>query len=129
MLYCCGCEREVDARLTNGKEIYPLRQDLWLLPFWRCDECGNYVGCHNKTNHPTRPLGVIPTQELRKARMSVHAAIDPIWKGGSMTRKELYAEMGRRLGLSGSYHTAETRTVKECENALMEAKQMAGRSR
>jgi hypothetical protein len=67
-IYCCGCESAVQARLTDGREIYPHRPDLADLPFWKCDGCGNHVGCHHKTNDRTRPLGNIPTPEIRIAR-------------------------------------------------------------
>ena len=56
-IYCTGCEKNVNARLTDGKERYPHRQDLYELPFWVCDNCGGYVGCHHKTNQRTKPLG------------------------------------------------------------------------
>lgn len=43
-LYCCGCSEEITASLTDGKEIYPHRPDLYDLPFWKCDICGNLCG-------------------------------------------------------------------------------------
>lgn len=65
-IFCCGCGVDVQARLTDVAEIYPHRDDLHSLPFWRCDACGNSVGCHHKTQNPTRPLGCIPTNEIKK---------------------------------------------------------------
>lgn len=67
-LYCCGCQCLVEARLTTGAEVYPHRDDLAELPFWRCDICKNWVGCHWKTADRTRPLGNIPTKEIKAAR-------------------------------------------------------------
>lgn len=110
-LYCCGCETTVSARLTNGTEIYPHRTDLYKLPFWRCDACGNFVGCHHKTNNPTRPLGCIPTPELKEARKRIHAILDPLWKGGRMTRGGVYAHLSAELGWK--YHTAKIRSMDE----------------
>ena len=72
ILYCCGCERDVTGRLTNGGEIYPHRSDLADLPFWKCDTCKNSVGCHHKTTSPTKPLGCIPTKEIKAARHHIH---------------------------------------------------------
>lgn len=69
-LYCCGCKTKVSARLTDGAEVYPHRPDLHDLPFWRCDACGNFVGCHHRTKKRTGPLGCIPTPEVRWARGS-----------------------------------------------------------
>ncbi len=70
-IFCCGCKADVRARLTSGKEIYPHRSDLSSLPFWRCDGCGNFVGCHHKTKDRTRPLGCIPTPEIKEERQRV----------------------------------------------------------
>ena len=64
-IFCCGCQSDVQARLTDGAEIYAHRRDLASLPFWKCDACGNFVGCHHKTKHRTRPLGCIPTKEIK----------------------------------------------------------------
>lgn len=36
LIFCCGCQKEVDALLTSGAEIYPHRCDLKDLPFWKC---------------------------------------------------------------------------------------------
>lgn len=77
-IYCCGCEKKVPARLTDGAEIYPHRHDLSGLPFWKCDTCGNFVGCHHKTKNRTRPLGCIPTPEIKEARKRIHSLLDPL---------------------------------------------------
>ncbi len=113
-IYCCGCEQEVEARLANGGEIYPHRPDLTSLPFWRCDKCGNFVGCHHKTKDKTRPLGCIPTPELKKARRHIHKILDPLWQGvkrNTAKRKEIYGKISERLGYR--YHTANIRNVEE----------------
>jgi hypothetical protein len=98
--------------LTNGGEVYPHRPDLWDLPFWKCDGCGNYVGCHWKTKDRTRPLGIIPTKELKNARQHIHRILDPIWQNGKMPRGKLYARLASELGLK-EYHTAEIKTVED----------------
>jgi hypothetical protein len=116
-IFCCECEQDVPARLTQGYEIYPHRSDLGELPFWIHDDCGNYVGCHHKTNQPTTPLGVIPTPELRKARSQIHALMDPLWKSGKIKRDALYAAITDKLGWT--YHTSNIRTVDEV-NVIME---------
>lgn len=109
---CCGCEKKVAARLTSGREIYPHRSDLHGLPFWKCDDCGNFVGCHHKTNNRTHPLGCIPTLEIKRARQHVHRILDPLWQSGKMKRKAIYAELSKALGWQ--YHTAGLRSVEEC---------------
>lgn len=122
-IYCCGCESDVQARLTNGGEIYPHRKDLSHLPFWRCDGCRNYVGCHHKTEKPTTPLGIIPTAELRNARNHIHRLLDPIWQSGRMSRKKLYAALTERLGWK--YHTARIRSVEEARKVWVLIKELA----
>lgn len=119
-IHCCGCEGLVNARLTNGAEIYPHRRDLRDLPFWRCDTCGNHVGCHHKTANRTAPLGCIPTPEISAARKHIHALIDPAWQGGSVDRKALYAAISEALGWE--YHTAKIRSVEEARSAYRAAR-------
>jgi len=122
-IHCCGCGGDVDAKLTYGREIYPHRPDLRSLPFWRCDTCGNFVGCHHKTKNRTAPLGCIPTAELKEARKMLHALIDPIWQSGKMKRRDLYAAISRDLGRE--YHTADTRTIEEARAAYRAARKYA----
>lgn len=114
-IFCCGCGHDVEARLTDGTEIYPHRPDLSPLPFWRCDLCKNFVGCHHKTANHLQPLGCIPTPELREARKKLHALIDPIWQSGHIDRKQLYAEISK--GIGWNYHTAKTRSLDEAHVA------------
>ena len=123
-IYCCGCEANVDARLTDGREIYPHRPDLSALPFWKCDTCGNFVGCHHKTKDRTRPLGVIPTPEIKKARSHIHRLIDPLWQSGKMTRLGVYAALADRLGIE-EYHTAELRSVEDAREAYRAGRALA----
>lgn len=112
-IYCCGCQKGVKARLTNGSEIYPSRPDLAGIPFWRCDACRNYVGCHHKIGS-VQPLGNIPTPELRNARKHIHAILDPIWRSGRMSRSKLYRLISSEIGRP--YHTADLRTVEEARD-------------
>jgi hypothetical protein len=109
IIYCCGCGCDVDARLTDGKEAYPHRSDLAKNPFWKCDACGNFVGCHHKTKDRTRPLGVIATQEIRTARSHIHAVLDPMHRSGLISRKKIYKRISDAIGRE--YHTAELRSV------------------
>ena len=113
-IWCCQCAADVDARLTDGAEVYPHRRDLWELPFWKCDVCGNHVSCHHKHHNAeqrTAPTGVIPNAEISNARQHIHRRLDPLWKEGLVARKSLYAELTRFLGRQ--YHTGEIRSVEE----------------
>lgn len=116
LIHCCGCGCDVYARLTNGGEIYPHRPDLAGLPFWRCDGCGNFVGCHHKTSDRTKPLGCIPTPAIKDARKRIHAMLDPIWRSGKMSRMAIYKAISKELGWE--YHTAKLRSVDEADKVL-----------
>jgi hypothetical protein len=111
ILYCCACEKDIQARLTDGKEIYGHRPDLYSLPFWKCDSCNNYVGCHHKTKNKTKPLGNIPTKELKNARQYIHRILDPLWKSKRYKRGYIYAKISKILGYE--YHTAEIKSLDE----------------
>lgn len=126
-IYCCACKTDVQAVLTRGHEIYPSRTDLGTLPFWRCPDCRNFVGCHHKSADRIRPLGCIPTQEIRQVRKDIHAALDPIWKEGHMERKRLYKLLTAKLGRE--YHTAELRTPEEASMIYVFVKRLAMRLR
>lgn len=109
---CSRCRSA--ARLTSGREIYQHRPDLAAKPIWKCDGCGAYCGCHPST---TRPLGTLADAETRRARMQVHAVLDPLWKTADKTpgyapdsekararirlkaRNRVYAYLADRLGV------------------------------
>lgn len=122
-IYCAGCSKEVAARLTDGAEIYPHRYDLADLPFWRCDDCGGYIGCHHKTKNPTAPLGCIPTPAMRAARRRLHAVLDPVWKRGHLPRQEVYRRMAELTGWN--FHTGLTRSLEEVERGIDAARIIA----
>lgn len=110
-----GCENMVEARLSNGSERYPHRPDLSNIPFWTHDNCKTWVGCHHKTQNPTRPLGILATPEMFEARKAIHALIDPIWQSGDYPRGKIYAYMSKKLGVE--YHTGELKTMEEAREA------------
>ena len=105
---CCGCDDDVEADLVKGSSIYTGWTQLYEKQFWKCPVCKNYVGCHPGTE---KPLGSIPTKELRTARGHIHKILDPLWKGGQRKRGSVYAELSRRLGYS--YHSGEVSTIEE----------------
>lgn len=126
-IHCCGCEKTVKARLTNGREIYPHRLDLASLPFWRCDTCRNYVGCHHKTADRTRPMGVIPTPEIKAARQHIHRILDPLWESRRFTRRAIYARISKHVGWK--YHTAKIRNIDEAREIYRFVRELARSAR
>lgn len=128
-IYCCGCQCDVIARLTTGAEIYPHRPDLHSLPFWKCDDCKNFVGCHHKTKNRTKPLGCIPTKEIKNARQHIHRILDPLWKSRRMKRGEVYRMIKTRMGMDRDYHTAEIRSVDEARAVYKVVREIANATR
>lgn len=131
-IWCTGCGEEVAARLTDGKERYPHRPDLYHIPFWKCDTCGAWVGCHWKTTKPTTPLGYLATPEILDARIRIHSLIDPLWQPDKKKRGHIYARMTKKLGYK--YHTGEIKSMEqarivwqaaaEVHNELLQERQM-----
>lgn len=113
-VFCVCCGKFVDAVLTSGAKIYPHREDLRDKRFYQCPACGNYVGTHKDG----RPLGTIPTPELRDYRQRVHSIIDQHWlpTRDVNKRKQLYADLTRFLGKE--YHTGTLATVEECQQVI-----------
>lgn len=98
---CDYCHR--DAELVTGNVIYPHRPDLFSKFFWHCAPCDAYVGCHKKDcgyGDGTRPLGRLANAELRKAKTAAHAAFDPLWRSGGMSRRAAYAWLASQLGVA-----------------------------
>lgn len=116
-IFCLNCDAEIQARLTNGAEVYPHRRDLAHLPFWKCDGCKQHVGCHHKAKPKngkpdTTPLGVIATPALRHARIRLHQdLIDPLWQSKRIKRGHLYNLISLEFGRP--YHSAELRSLDE----------------
>lgn len=114
-LYCCNCNKDTDAKLVKGNIVYPHRPDLSHLYFWQCPACKGFVGTH-KNSPEHKPLGCIPTKELKSARKKLHFYMDRLWKSGNIKRSKLYAEISTYVGYT--YHNGETRSIDECEKVL-----------
>lgn len=93
---CPYCDGPVE--LVGGEAIYPHRPDLFALKFWLCEPCGAYVGTH-KNSPKHAPLGRLANAELRRFKSKCHAAFDPIWSGGDMSRSEAYRRLAKVIGI------------------------------
>lgn len=129
---CPTCQTA--ARLTDGREIYPNRQNLADKPIWACTICEDtYVGCHPGTEEA---LGFPADAALREARILLHQRrIDPLWKNAPKTggytacsdeelrtirkaaRGRVYGFLAERMGLTrDTCHTAMF-TLEQCREA------------
>lgn len=86
------------ARLVTGSTIYPHRPDLVHLRFWVCDPCSAYVGCHKNSDRHV-PLGRLANAELRTWKQHAHSNFYPIWKSGSMNRRDAYTWLADEMNL------------------------------
>jgi hypothetical protein len=84
-----------DAQLTNSTVLYG--KDYGWVWVCKCVEGWAYVGCHRSTKHP---LGTLANHELREARKRAHAAFDPLWKDGLMSRSAAYRWLSSELGIA-----------------------------
>jgi hypothetical protein len=111
-IYCTVCKQDVAAQECYGRHIYLRRPDLDDKRFYMCPTCGNYVGTHKDG----RPLGTIPSPELRDQRKWVHNVIDPYWLEDGYAdrakRKQLYSALSEALGKE--YHTGNLNSREEC---------------
>lgn len=117
------------ANLATGDDIYQHRPDLWSLKFWCCEPCGAYVGCHKKgstalvgkrqiLSDGTLPLGVLANAELRKAKSAAHAAFDPAWRNGVMSRSAAYTWLASALGIKKHDCHIGLFSVEQCQRVI-----------
>lgn len=111
------------VELVGGAVIYPHRPEFWQKDgvdrwWWRCENCGAYVGTHAGT---IKPLGTPCGPETRRAREAAHAAFDPLWRKRmqlsglkqSVARGRGYKWLAKQMGLA----------TKDCHIGMMTAAQ------
>jgi hypothetical protein len=98
-MICPYCN--LNAVWVENKEIYGRNYGKSYM-IWLCRLCEAYVGCHKNTK---KPLGTMANASLRKMRIHIHSLIDPIWKSGIMSRKDLYKKLSDYMGKE--FHVGE----------------------
>ncbi len=89
-------------------------------PAWVCWKDEAWVGTH-KDSKQHAPLGRLANAELRRAKISAHAAFDPLWQGKqrrdscskSAARHAAYKWLAGQMGIH----------VKDCHIGMMDVKQ------
>ncbi len=105
------------AKWCDNAEVYGKRYGKSYMCYW-CEPCDAYVGCHNNTE---KPLGTMANRELRKKRVQTHAVIDPLWKSGKLSRREVYRHLSDKLGYE--VHVGEA-NLGQCEKIIEIAKSL-----
>jgi hypothetical protein len=109
---CPYCGKE--STEATGKDVYPHREDLAGKRFFQCAPCQAHVGRYADG----RPLGYLANAETRRARMTAHAAFDPLWKSGRMTRTQAYEELARAMGIRQEDCHIGMFNIEECKKTL-----------
>jgi len=111
---CPYCDKP--AELVDSSVIYgPFKPDFG--KFWHCSPCDAYVGTHrNSPRHA--PLGRLANKTLRHWKMRAHAAFDPLWKSGRMTRVRAYDWMARRLEIPKEKAHIGKFDVEQCQKLV-----------
>ena len=91
-MICPYCKKE--AEWVPNENVYGKRYGKSYMCYY-CKPCDAYVGCHNNTK---QPLGTMANKELRDWRIKAHAVIDPIWKSGKQSRREVYSKLSEHFG-------------------------------
>lgn len=92
IVWCPYCGRK--AKLVDSQEVY--KQSYGML--WICKECDAHTGCH-RSSKVHKPLGTLAKAPLRKLRQQAHAAFDPMWYKGGITRSKAYEWLGHQMNL------------------------------
>ncbi|HDZ4410729.1 TPA: hypothetical protein RTB91_004232, partial [Salmonella enterica subsp. enterica serovar Monophasic] len=60
------------------------------------------------------PLGRMADGKTRALRVKAHAAFDPLWQSGSISRTKAYLQLSRKLGID----------IKDCHIAMLSDAQL-----
>jgi hypothetical protein len=112
---CPYCESY--AELVDGSLVYPHRPDLWSMKYWLCNPCDAYVGVH-RDSPKFAPLGRLANKELRDWKQKAHAAFDPLWKSGTYTRRDAYAVLQEKLGITKAQAHIGKMDVDQCRRVV-----------
>jgi hypothetical protein len=112
--YCIKPAKLVDSIVVYRTASYGM--------MWLCAPCDAYVGTHRDSKQHI-PLGRLANAELRKWKIRAHAAFDPLWKNGEMSRGKAYLLMQDLMGISaGQAHIGEF-TVDDCKLLIEKLKE------
>ena len=114
-MICPYCKNQ--AEFLDNKEIYGKRYGNSYM-MWICRHCDARVGVHH--NNHAHPLGTMANKELREWRMKAHTAVDPLWKSGKISRREVYRGLDKLFGKE--FHIGSS-NIQECQKIISVYKQ------
>ena len=83
-----------------------------------CDNypnCDAYVGVHKGTN---QPLGRLANAELREWKKKAHAAFNPLYESGQMSRKQAYKLMQSLMNMDDKEAHIGNFDVEQCKTLI-----------
>lgn len=92
-IYCTHCKQEVEAYSALAGDIFGAKFRFADNVIFVCPYCKNYV----EANKEFKPVGVILTAELRKAKNYILSALNPVFDQKMMTRKEAYLKLSKMV--------------------------------
>jgi hypothetical protein len=113
----CGCP----AKLVDSKEVYGKSYGMIYL----CKPCDAWVGVHKNTRDHV-PLGLLANAELREWKKLAHAAFDPLWNTGNMSRSKAYRRLAETLGRK-KIHIGQS-DIEMCMKIIMAANDLRGQA-
>lgn len=108
---CHYCNKE--AEKVTGSVMYPHREDLSHLIFWRCVPCKAHVGTHKQTDGI--PLGKLANEADRMARRLAHSRFDLLWRVKKMPRSLAYQLLSAHMGMTREQCHIGNFTKEQCD--------------
>lgn len=106
------------ALLRPASVVYGTKAADPVAPYYVCARypiCDAYVAAHKKT---CLPMGTLTNAELRRKRIQAHAALDRLWEGGLMSKKQAYLWLQAKLGLPGEETHIGRFSTFRCEQVI-----------
>ena len=106
------------ALLRPASVVYGTKAADPAAPYYVCARfpaCDAYVAAHRDTR---LPMGTLANAELRRKRIQAHAALDRLWEGGMMSKKQAYLWLQAKLGLPGEETHIGRFSTFRCEQVI-----------
>lgn len=121
-MFCLSCQKEIDAEIITGADIYGSRFAFAHFLYARCPKCGNYGECAIKEEQPYR---VIPDFRMRKAYNHIDGFLDLIWMQNKLSKAEvLYRMAGLMYNQKRPYRTHDIENYDDACRAYRMAKKL-----
>jgi hypothetical protein len=114
----------MDALRMTGRELYPAKPELANKHYFACRNCDAWIGCKDGT---WEPVGRLADADLRRAKQSVHAAVEPILTSvmsthnltKSQARAAIYRWIATELDIADGNANIGDFDLKQCEIVLL----------